>query len=253
MASPDKLTIETPEQTPLEFPIAGVGSRFLALAADTAIQTVATVLLGILLGVVLPRFEFFGRKTNLWLTAILVFLVFLIEFAYFAFFETLWNGQTPGKRLAHLRVIKDSGRPISVYEAILRNLLRIVDALPGVYVVGIACALFSRQSKRVGDWVAGTVVIHEKPLEGIRPNWEAAPSAGAQSYDVRQLSTDELRLIESFLERRGGLESNVRRDMALQIALRIGKQLNVKPEDRPDSEKFLETLAELRRSTARYQ
>jgi uncharacterized RDD family membrane protein YckC len=251
MSSPDQLTIETPEQTALEFPVAGIGSRFLAVALDTLIQASAATLCLILVGFLLPRF-LPRHRGGVWLAAMLIMIAFLLEFVYYALFEALWNGQTPGKRLTNLRVIKDSGRPISAFEAILRNLLRIVDSLPGIYAVGIVCAVFSRQSKRLGDWVAGTVVVHEKPLEGYRPVWETAAKAGAVPYDARKLSVEELRLVESFLDRRSSLESVVRRDMAQQIANRLGQQLNIPAESRPDAEKFLETLAELRRSAARY-
>ena len=87
MYSPDKLTIETPEQIPLEFPLAGIGSRFLAIALDMLIQVLGWLLL----------------------------IAFVLYAGYYALFEIFWNGQTPGKRLVRIRVIGDSGRPITVY------------------------------------------------------------------------------------------------------------------------------------------
>ena len=160
----DHLTIETPEQIPLEFLLAGIGSRFLALALDTAIQVLAGALLLIAATVIAGTALMDSPQGATWAMAALALAWFLVQFAYFAFFEALWNGQTPGKRYLHLRVINDSGRPITAYEAISRNLLRIVDSLPGIYAVAIVSALLSAKSKRLGDYIAGTVVVHERPL-----------------------------------------------------------------------------------------
>src|SRR6202167_5304686 len=101
MSSVDKLTIETPEQTPLEFPLAGIGSRFLAIALDTLLQLAAFwILLMIAIAALWGRFT--GIMGKQWVVAILVLMAFLVQFGYYAFFETIWNGQTPGKRWTHL-------------------------------------------------------------------------------------------------------------------------------------------------------
>jgi uncharacterized RDD family membrane protein YckC len=252
MSSPDKLTIETPEQTSLEFPLAGIGSRFLALAADTAIQVVLGFGLLILLGIVVPAAGAFRRGTVQWAWAILLILLFVVQFGYFAFFEAIWNGQTPGKRYARLRVMKDDGRPISVYEAISRNLLRLVDQLPVLYAVGIISALISKQNKRLGDYVAGTVVVHERPLEQLRLASRPAAQTPAPAYDVARVSLEEFQLLETFLHRRDSLEPAVRRQVAGQIADRLGNKLGVPLASRPNSEAFLEALAEHRRSLGRF-
>ena len=180
MSSFDKLTIETPEQTALEFPLAGIGSRFLALAADMLLQAAAWCVLLIIFAVSAVSFSLFSKGAGVWTIAILIFILFTVQFGYFALFESLWNGQTPGKRWTHLRVIKDSGRPISAYDAILRNFLRIVDEMPTMYAVGLITMLISRENKRVGDYAAGTVVIHEKPLLGVSSIWQQQSAAPAQ-------------------------------------------------------------------------
>jgi uncharacterized RDD family membrane protein YckC len=256
MSSADKLTIETPEQTSLEFPLAGIGSRFLALAADMLLQMAAFWVLIMILAIFAVSFtSLFSGRAALWTFAIVIFIAFSIQFGYFAFFEALWNGQTPGKRWTHLRVIKDSGRPISVYDAILRNLIRIVDYLPTFYATGVITMLISSENKRVGDYAAGTVVIHEKPLQGVSFIWQS-PTTTAQtvaSGPLPQLTVEELQLVEAFLNRRSSLEPDVRRAMARQIADRLGQQWSVPPEARPDAEKFLEAAAEQRRHTARFR
>ena len=255
MSSADKLTIETPEQTSLEFPLAGIGSRFLAIALDLLLQIAAYVVLGLIAALV-SSVGIIGVMGKQWGIAILIFAAFTVQFGYFALFETFWNGQTPGKRWTHLRVIQDSGRPITAYDAILRNLLRIVDALPSLYAIGIVTMLISRENKRVGDYAAGTVVVHEKPLQGVSSIWSIATvTAPVQALPVSpsaQLTADELQLVETFFERRMSLDPEVRRSMARQIAQRLAERLNVPADARPDAEKFLEALAEQRRSSARF-
>jgi len=254
MPSLDKLTIETPEQTHLEFPLAGIGSRFLAIALDTLVQVAAMWVVGIVLIALAIPFSLWFKSSGLWAMAIVVFVFFAIYVGYFAFFEAVWNGQTPGKRWTHLRVIKDSGRPISAYDAILRNLLRTADWLPTLYAAGIVTMMVSRENRRLGDFAAGTVVVHEKPLEAVASIWNASatPTHAAPFGWSAQLNMDELQLIEMFLERRASLEPDVRWSMARQIADRVGGRLGVPAEARPDTEKFLEAVAQQRRASARF-
>ena len=134
----DKLTIDTPEQVHLEFALADIGSRFMAVFADTAIQLIMALVLVIidetaLSGAIYSHMAEYQK----WIMAAIIFLNFCLWWGYYAAFETLWNGQTPGKRWAGIRVIKDNGRPIHAFEAISRNLLRIVDFFPGFYAAGV--------------------------------------------------------------------------------------------------------------------
>jgi uncharacterized RDD family membrane protein YckC len=248
----DNLIIDTPEQIPLEFPLAGIGSRSLALAVDSCIQA------GAGLALIASAYAVGARASKMptkgaWTLAVLVLLWFLVQFGYFAVFESTWNGQTPGKRLSHLRVIQDSGRPITVYEAVARNLLRIVDSLPVLYGVAIISALLSAQSKRLGDFVAGTVVVREKPAvldSGFR--WDLAPSPGDSRYDVSQLAPAEFQLIEAFLLRRSQLAADVRAETVRRIMHRLSACLEFTPEDKKNPEALLENLASAYRSHARY-
>jgi uncharacterized RDD family membrane protein YckC len=242
MASPDKLTIETPEQTSLEFPLAGIGSRFLALAADTLIQ------LSLMLAVAAAAVSFIpmarlSAMFSEFAVAGLIVGAFLVYEAYFAFFEAVWNGQTPGKRLAGLRVMKDDGRPIGVYDSIARNLMRIVDQMPGVYAVGIVVMLFSKQSKRLGDLVAGTVVVRERAIEGTRLFGAVASSeAAGKSFDTSRITLAEFQLIEAFLQRRESLGAEARSRMATQIAARLAPKVGAPVRPWPECEGFLENL-----------
>jgi uncharacterized RDD family membrane protein YckC len=255
----DKLTIETPEQTSLEFSLAGVGSRCLALAVDTLIQAAGIIILIILLAIMDSQFSVgsagLGAK-GLWAQALIWFAIFVIYYGYFAFFESIWNGQTPGKRVAHLRVIQESGKPLQVWQAIARNLLRIVDQIPGVYAVGMVSVLLSRQNKRLGDFVAGTVVVHERPLSGIAIGWADAPvtTQTVIPLGASRLGPEEVRLIEAFLERRSFLDPNVRFSMARQISKHVAEKLGYDPQQiraagYPSEEAFLEAVAHERAVT----
>ncbi len=255
MTSDDKLTIDTPEQTALEFPLAGIGSRFMALAVDTLIQfiTAAVAFIVLLLagGSLLSDWD----AASVWVRALFIVAIFLLYYGYFTFFEAIWNGQTPGKRWTKIRVMKDSGRSITIFEAMTRNLVRLVDSVPGIYAVGIISVLVSRQNKRLGDYAAGTVVVHERPFSELQYDThpaqpQQAAVAGAPLYAAARLSADELQLIETFLQRRARLTPEVRQQMAKQISDRMAARLGMKPEERPGDEAFLEALARERRGTA---
>jgi uncharacterized RDD family membrane protein YckC len=252
MSSDDKLIIETPEQTVLEFSLAGIGSRALAVVIDTLLQLGVAIILGLLAALIfyvgfLPKM---GKQFGY---AALILAAFLIEFGYFAFFETVWNGQTPGKRWTQLRVITDSGRPLGAQGAILRNLMRIVDALPTMYAVGIVTSLISPQNKRVGDYVAGTVVVHEKSLPGGSSIWASTPANLLATPVARPLTAAELQLVETFLERRSSLLEEVRRSMSRQIAERLAQGRPDSPESVTEPEKYLESLAEQSRNRAHFR
>ena len=186
-----------------------------------------------------------------WVYAILILLAFLSQFGYFAFFETIWNGQTPGKRWTHLRVIKDSGRPVDAQSAILRNLIRIVDSLPSLYAVGIVTSLISPQNKRVGDYLAGTVVVHEKPVQDGQSLWETSAPHRLTVNPPQAITSAELQLVEAFLERRFSFPEEIRRSMARQIAERLSRGRSGPGEtvqDRRNSSKVLPTTIAILRT-----
>lgn len=253
MSPSDKLTIDTPEQIPLEFPLAGIGSRFLAVALDSLIQFFGWLVLALLFAWFEPDLTRIWPKAAVWAFAILVILGFVIFSGYFAVFETVWNGQTPGKRAVRIRVIKDSGRPISVYEAIIRNVIRVVDEIPGFYAVGIISIFVSARNKRLGDFAAGTVVVHENALTELQPAWEADKTKEGSAYNVANLSLADLELIEAFLQRRYDLGAEVRQRSAEQIATRMRQKLQITTGAAASDEDFLEKLARERRDIAGFR
>ena len=240
----ETLIIETPERVQLEFALASIGNRFLAVAIDHFIQYFTIILVawfllslsGYTSGDVVDAPEKLMMEMPKWTVAVLIIILFLIFAGYFIFFEWLWNGQTPGKRLMKLRVIRDDGRPLTLWEAIARNLLRICDAVPGfiipIYSVGLIVIFLSGRDQRVGDIFAGTVVIRERTDEA--PTFaetfsnrvtdiaftRVQKSIGVKA-NVSLLTEREVEVVESFLRRRWDLTDRQRLWMAWRIALPI--------------------------------
>ena len=246
----ETLIIETPERVPLAFALASIGNRFLAVAIDHFIQYFVIVVVAwaflSLSGIgdvsAIENSELL-REMPKWTIAVLIVAAFLIFTGYFIFFEWLWNGQTPGKRLLKLRVIREDGRPITLWEALARNLLRIFDALPGValpiYSIGLITIFMSGRDQRIGDMFAGTVVVRERA--GEAPTFQETfsnPISDAAfrrvqkqtvfQADVHSLTELEIEVAESFLRRRWDLTERQRLWMAWRVALPL--MYKIKPE-----------------------
>jgi uncharacterized RDD family membrane protein YckC len=220
---------------PLHFALASIGNRFIACAIDHTIQIVALVVLVITFAIIADYADLGNRLANApkWLIALLVILVFLLMSGYFAIFEWLWHGQTPGKRWMKLRVIREDGRPISFFEAIVRNLLREFDIMPfPFYSVGLISVFATDRDQRVGDLVAGTVVVREREAEApafaevfASPVSDPALRRSFQpvhfTADINALSEQEISVVESFLRRRWDLKDYPRQWMAWRVAMPI--------------------------------
>lgn len=266
IANEETLIIETPERVPLEFALASIGNRFLAVAVDHFIQYLSIILIvWFFLTLAGSGFDQLSDEPSRllsdapkWTIAIMILIVFVVFAAYFILFEWLWNGQTPGKRLLKLRVIREDGRPITLWEAVARNLLRICDAVPGfvlpVYSIGLIAVFLSDRDQRVGDMFAGTVVIRERLDEAptFRETFSDATTDVAYSRvqpgvvvtaDLALLTEREMEVVESFLRRRWDLTERQRLWMAWRVALPLMYKL--KPAYAMESftyEGFLEEL-----------
>lgn len=233
IVSEDILVIETPERVPLHFALASIGNRFIACAIDHALQA-ATLILMLLAFLILANYSSLGdRLSNApkWVYAVLIVILFLIMSGYFAFFEWIWSGQTPGKRWLKLRVIREDGRPVTFWEAAVRNLLRGVDILPApFYSIGLISVFVSGRDQRVGDLVAGTVVVREREAEA--PAFAqvfAAPvtdSALRRAFppveftgSVDGLTEAQIEVVETFLRRRWELGDAPRQWMAWRVSI----------------------------------
>ena len=153
----DDLVVSTPERVAFQYEVAGIGSRFLAQFVDITIIVVIQL-------VITAAAAALGGIFNAVQLALLVevILTFVLLSGYFLISEAVWNGQTVGKRYVRLRVVGDNGEPVSVAQSAIRNLVRIVDFLPVLYAVGIVAMFSNRQSKRLGDFAAGTLVVRDR-------------------------------------------------------------------------------------------
>ena len=237
----DRISVATPEGVTLEVTLAGVGSRFAAGLIDQLLRSVVLLALVILGGVVGDR----GDTSAGLLLALLFVALFFVQFAYDVLFETLGAGRTPGKRWMGLRVVKAGGGPVGFVTSALRNILRIVDALPGFYVVGMLCVLFTRNNQRLGDLAAGTIVVRERTQRtAIQQPLPPSPSPVAEDgslWDVSAISAEEVATVRRFLDRRETLAPDARERLAHQMATRLGPKV-VGPPRQWQPESFLEYL-----------
>ncbi|HEY0566103.1 MAG TPA: RDD family protein [Terriglobales bacterium] len=233
--------------------MAGLGSRFLALFADLLLKWLAIAMVAFIAFVLgVPTFSTLGPKGRMWVVALLLVGYFLIDWAYFAGFEIYWKGQTPGKRATGLRVINESGREAQVFESVIRNLLRPIDALPFGYAIGAIVMFISPQHKRIGDYAAGTIVIHDRKPSEDQLFFNTQESAVSHELAYSKLTATEVQTIELFLQRRLDLEMAVRKSTAFRLAQHFGNKLSVPAEERRDDENFLEMLALGFRQSASY-
>ena len=235
IATEDVLIIETPERVPLHFALASIGNRFLACALDHAVQAITLALIGIAFLFIADFSALEGAFATApkWVYAVMILVLFLIFSGYFAFFEWLWSGQTPGKRWLKLRVIREDGRPITFWEASVRNLLRSFDMMPApFYSIGLISVFSSTRDQRVGDMVAGTVVIREREAEtpafaqvfatpvsdpALRRSFKPVDFVGS----LNGLTESEIQVVETFLRRRWDLADVPRQWMAWRVSLPI--------------------------------
>lgn len=272
----ETLIIETPERVPLAFALASIGNRFIAVAIDHFIQYFAIFVIALIFSAAIGGGKIadegaLGQMMSempKWTLAILIIIVFLLFSGYFIFFEWLMNGQTPGKRLMKLRVIREDGRPITLWEAIARNLLRIFDAVPGfvipIYSIGLISIFMSNRDQRIGDLFAGTVVIRERTDEA--PTFQETFSHRISDAALRRvqkkteiqanvnlLTENEIEVVESFLRRRWDLTERQRLWMAWRVALPIMYKLKPNYDLQTFTyEGFLEELVHLYHARRRF-
>jgi uncharacterized RDD family membrane protein YckC len=261
----DQLSIDTPELVAIELHVAGIGSRLLAILLDYLIQGAAVFLVLLILLLLSLGPGQAGRAESAaalgkWVIAIILFIPFLLHWGYFTLFEAFWHGQTPGKRVVRLRVIQQTGRPIGLFAAMIRNLIRAIDALPALYLVGAIAVFFSRRQQRLGDLVAGTLVIHapqaDTPILPASNNrtFTAAAFPGVVAPPAPQpslfaadalgrLNEADLQVIESFLARRLDLPLPVRADLAKRLVGRATARTQTERPPEVSDETLLENLA----------
>ncbi|MCB8943667.1 MAG: RDD family protein [Ardenticatenaceae bacterium] len=223
------LNIDTPENVIFGYEVVGIGSRFMAALVDTLAIVVIQVVVN------LTMFLLANNVLNVdmgagWVTAVFGLIAFALLWGYYIFFEMLWNGQSPGKRLVGLRVLKADGTPITLTESIVRNLIRLVDFLPLFYGVGVVVMFINAQSRRLGDLAAGTLVVRDQAdltLENLTTtSRRTLPfqiplhiAEQVSSWPLERLTKADIQLAEEYLMRHSDLENAPR--LALQILRRF--------------------------------
>ncbi|MEL7037228.1 MAG: RDD family protein [Cyanobacteria bacterium J06592_8] len=247
----NRISLQTPESVELNFNLAGIGNRTYALIIDYIIWSL--ILLLVLLFGIFLSFQFLDiwsnlggdpEKLSLWILSIQLLIFFTIYVGYFVIFETIWQGQTPGKRYVKIRVIRDDGRPIRLEQATLRALFRPVD---DILFLGVLLIVFSKKEKRLGDWVAGTIVIQEpEAITDIVSTSETAKDLAnylLQETNISELLPEDFAVIQDYLQRSKSMTKQVKIELSKKLATEIIAIIGLKQTlENVSAKEFLEAV-----------
>jgi uncharacterized RDD family membrane protein YckC len=207
----DELQVATPERVAVDLPIAGLGSRAMAYVVDVGLLGAALMVLYFAgsFFVADPQ-ELVLQLSSLARTLLLVGAFFAM-WVYWTLLEVIWHGQTPGKRLLRIRVVKGDGSPVTVFASAVRNLLRIVDFMPACYPVGLITMLVDKKHRRLGDLLAGTVLVRDEQIDLSR--YEQVTAA---------MAVNEVELATSYLARFDQFEPAAQLRLGTKLAQRLG-------------------------------
>ena len=188
------LQVATPERVQVDLPIAGLGSRAMAYVIDVALLGTTALVLYFAASFFIP--DPLTAALGLSNLARLLILAgfFFVMWVYWTLLEVSWNGQTPGKRLLRIRVVKSDGSPVTVFASAVRNLLRIIDFLPACYPVGLVTMLVDGKHRRLGDLLAGTVLVRDEQIDLSRYEQVTATT----TVNEAELATSYLSRFEQF-------------------------------------------------------
>ncbi|HKE97790.1 MAG TPA: RDD family protein [Actinomycetes bacterium] len=243
--APPGARVVTPEAVSLQFETANVGSRGVAFMLDGGVVAAGLLVIFMALGAVAGLA---GGDLPAWLgVSLLLVIVVAWMFGYFIAQETLWRGRTLGKAALGLRVVTREGGPVRFRHALIRTLLLLVDLVLSLGFVAVATILLSRANQRLGDMVAGTLVLRER--SGSRPPAPvvfAAPP-GLEPYvallDTGRLDQQEYQTVRAFLLRAAELAPQARARLALGIATPLAARVRPAPPDGLPPEVFLQAVA----------
>lgn len=250
MQSPD-YSISTPENVDLHLELAGIGNRVLATMIDTILSGLVIVAVGlscIIIGFILDQTHVFSASRNQVLMVaamIAMFAAFIVQFGYHIFFEGAWHGQTPGKKVAQIRVIEANGQPVGWAAVCIRNLVRTIDV--GILLIGLLVMLIDKNERRLGDLAAGTLVIRERKTDISSGDVKLLTGAQPDSLlDIGRVTPEEYDLLARFLKRRLTLAPGHRPAIAKKLETYFREKLNESPSatdsDNKGSEAFLEKV-----------
>jgi len=246
---PEKVQILTPENVRLEYEVADIGSRSMALIYDTLIQAllVLVVLVPLLLASLNKSVGLLDRAADkvvhsTWTMVFAVIFLFLVYQGYFLLFEAFWGGRTPGKQSLGLRVVMEDGRALTFRAALIRNLLRAADFLPGLYATGVVVAFCNSGARRIGDWAAGTQVVKVgKQAKTASSSGDhvgdqtAEPPASRLSPQARQtagdLSSEDVLVLRRLAARFQELSPDVAQNLAADVLGRLSGRVQFSDAD----------------------
>jgi len=237
----DLYVIQTPENVTFEFELAGVASRALAWAIDLLVMV--TLILLFSMGL-----SFAGAVLGGFAMALMFVAIFAVQWWYSALCEWWLGGQTIGKRVVGLRTLQERGIRITFLQAVVRNLVRIVDLLPAIYLVGGVTALFDRHGRRLGDMAAGTIVVRER--RAPKPTAVVPPSERYNSFlrdplvmhAARRITPPERDAMVGLALRRDQLPLRLRHELFAKLASHLETRLAVPRPPFFSEEKFVLNL-----------
>jgi uncharacterized RDD family membrane protein YckC len=238
----DKLTISTPEGVEMTLALAGVASRFAAELVDLIIQIVLFVVIVSVAAAV-------GHNSG-WVLATSFILIFLLFFGYNVAFEVLNSGRTPGKMMNGLRVVRVSGHPVGFITSSIRNVIRLIDFLPSAYLLGAILIMSTSKNQRLGDVIAGTLVIRQRRGHSVplpQPASRRELNETYRTWDTSRITADELAAVTQFLDRRWDFEDAARVRLCETLAARLRPKVTGAPPEMP-ADQFLLALVALRRT-----
>ncbi|MFS0823386.1 RDD family protein [Bacillus sp. 1P02SD] len=229
--SQEQTNIKTPEYVSIQFQLAGVGSRAAAFLLDTLILSISSLLILLTLLLILhgvSDFWLLGEAFFSGPVAIAIILLFLLNWGYFFLLEFFAGGKTIGKKLVGIRVIQENGHSITLLSSIIRNFLRIIDSLPASYFLGIIMIFFHPKHKRLGDLVAGTIVIHERRAKNLKKQSQLdkeihrrglrKDSITIDQWAIKSFGNKEWKLLQTYCNRFLQLKDDVKDRRTKQIA-----------------------------------
>lgn len=243
MKKKKEVIIETPEKIRFSYQIAEIGTRITAYVIDQIIQIIVIL---IIIWPVLGYAVTFSAKNMTYLTAaFLVIIFFLMRWFYFVLFELIMEGQSPGKRMLRIRVIRDNGDSLNFETIIFRNFLRIVDDFPMFPLLGGFITLIDPLSRRLGDLVANTIVVKEIHYRLQLPDFQVNLNRLKTDREFipvkRRLTENELYIIRRFLNECHKLPVEKGTEIALNLAKQTQKKLGIE-EEITDAFLFLERI-----------
>lgn len=249
------ISIRTPENIELHYALAGPGSRAAAYFIDFMLMFgLGQLLANLFVYAIMFLVAFLGGLSEIWAGALVTLFFFALYNGYFILLEWLLNGQTPGKRLIHIRVIKQGGYSLRFFDTLLRNLLRVIDFIPLFYGVGLLCLLVTRHSQRLGDLVAGTLVVYQEPVqtESLLPDLDV-PAASDQPLPAAQVNAipgEVVSLSSEFLRSRADLAPRPRQELGAELVGLIQETTGLEVPPNQSVERFLESVLRQSEQTA---